>query len=102
MTTIASSLRASGATAASLFVGGVSDLAAPGGNAQSAYLRVADDIAGRITSGELRAGTRLRAERELAGYYKVSYGTIRHAASVLRERGMIRSVHGHGTFVAGG
>jgi GntR family transcriptional regulator len=83
----------------------VSDLAAPDGHERGpesglAYLRVADDVAARIASGELRSGTRLRAERELAAYYEVSYGTIRHATKVLRERGLIVTIHGRGTFVA--
>lgn len=78
----------------------VSDLEAQGGrDAELAYVRVADDIAARIASGELAAGARLRAERELAGYYGVAYGTIRRAMAVLRERGLIETVHGRGTFV---
>ena len=45
----------------------VSDLEATGGrDADLAYVRVADDIAARIASGELKPGARLRAERELA------------------------------------
>src|SRR5215469_8843576 len=80
--------------------GAVSDLEAPGGrDADLAYLRVVDDIAARIASGELASGTRLRAERELAAYYGVSYGTVRHAMAVLRERGLIETIHGRGTFV---
>jgi GntR family transcriptional regulator len=65
-----------------------------------AYMQVADDIAGRIERGELRSGDRLPPERELADDYGVSYDTIRRAAEVLRERGLIRTVHGKGTFVA--
>jgi GntR family transcriptional regulator len=65
-----------------------------------AYVQVADDIAGRIERGELRPGDRLPPERELATDYGVSYDTIRRAAQVLRERGLIRTVHGKGTFVA--
>lgn len=78
----------------------MSDLAAPGGTPELAYERVADDIAARIASGELTSGTRLRAERELAEHYEVSYGTMRHAMALLRERGLIRTVHGRGTYVA--
>ncbi|HUZ24727.1 MAG TPA: winged helix-turn-helix domain-containing protein [Streptosporangiaceae bacterium] len=82
----------------------MSDLAAPGDHngpeSGLAYLRVADDIAARIASGELAPGTRLRAERELAEYYEVSYGTIRRAAEILRERGLIQTIHGRGTFVS--
>ena len=80
----------------------VSDLEATGGrDADLAYVRVANDIAGRIASGELAAGARLRAERDLAEYYEVSYGTVRHAMQLLRERGLIETIHGRGTFVTG-
>ncbi len=80
----------------------VSDLEAPGGrDADLAYVRVADDIAARIASGELAAGARLRAERELAEYYGVAYGTVRRAMEVLRGRGLVETIHGRGTFVKG-
>jgi DNA-binding GntR family transcriptional regulator len=77
----------------------VSDLVAPGGKDDTAYMRVVDDIAARIASGELTPGVRLRSERDLAGHYGVAYGTIRRAAEVLRERGLIETIHGRGTFV---
>lgn len=63
-------------------------------------MRVADDITARIRSGELAPGTRLRAERELAVHYGVSYGSVRRAMEVLRERGLIVTRHGRGTFVS--
>jgi len=45
----------------------VSDLEATSGrDADLQYMRVAEDIAARIASGELKPGSRLRAERELA------------------------------------
>jgi GntR family transcriptional regulator len=78
----------------------MSELAAPGGDDELAYVRVADDIAAHIASGELASGTRLRAERDLAEHYGVSYGTVRHAMKVLRERGLIRTIHGRGTYIA--
>lgn len=78
----------------------VSDIAAPGGQDDLVYMRVADDIAARIASGELAPGTRLRAERDLAAHYGVAYGTIRRAMQVLRERALIVTIHGRGTFVA--
>jgi GntR family transcriptional regulator len=78
----------------------MSDLQAPGdGGPQYAYIRVAEDITARINSGELQPGARLRSERDLAEYYGVAFHTIRNAMKVLRERGMIVSVHGRGTFV---
>jgi GntR family transcriptional regulator len=42
---------------------------------------------------------RLRSERDLAEHYEVSYGTIRRAMEVLRERGLIATIHGRETFV---
>jgi DNA-binding GntR family transcriptional regulator len=79
----------------------VSEIAAADGHEQDlAYVRVAEDIAARIASGELAPGTRLRAERQLAEHYGVAYGTIRRAMQVLRERGLITTIHGRGTFVA--
>lgn len=78
-----------------------SDLAANGGRDEDlAYVVVADDIARRIASGELAPGTRLRSERDLAEIYGRAYGTIRKAMELLRERGLIRTVHGRGTYVA--
>ncbi len=66
----------------------VSEIEATGGrDADLAYMRVADDIAARIASGELKPGARLRSERDLAEHYEVSYGTVRRAMEVLRERG---------------
>jgi DNA-binding GntR family transcriptional regulator len=79
----------------------VSDLEATGGrDADLAYMRVAGDIAARIASGELKPGARLRSERDLAEHYEVSYGTVRRAMEVLRERGLITTIHGRGTFVS--
>lgn len=64
------------------------------------YIALADHIAARIQAGELQPGARLPAERDLAQEYGVAYMTVRRAAVVLRERGLIVTVHGKGTFVA--
>lgn len=64
------------------------------------YVAVADHVAARISAGELRPGARLPAERALADEYGVAYMTIRRAMAELRERGLILTVHGKGTFVA--
>ena len=78
----------------------MNELEAPTGRvAELAYIRVADNIAARIESGELKPKARLRAERELAGHYGVAYGTIRRAMKELRARGLVLSVPGRGTFV---
>jgi DNA-binding GntR family transcriptional regulator len=66
---------------------------------EQAYLQVANDLGRRIQAGEIRG--RLTSERDLAGEYEVSYGTIRRAMGILRDRGLIVSVHGRGTFATG-
>jgi GntR family transcriptional regulator len=63
-----------------------------------AYVQVADDVARRIDSGEITL--KLPAERALADEYEVAYTTVRHAMQILRERGVIVTIHGRGTFVA--
>lgn len=64
------------------------------------YIAVADHIPALVDSGKLRAGARLSSERDLADEYGVSYMTVRRAMKELRERGVIVTVHGRGTFVA--
>ncbi len=63
-----------------------------------AYIQVADDVARRIASGEITR--RLPSEQALAEEYEVCCGTVRHGMAVLRERGLIVTIHGRGTFVA--
>jgi GntR family transcriptional regulator len=69
-------------------------------NPTPVYVRVADWIESRITSGELKSGARLPAERDLARDLGVAYDTVRRAAVLLRERGLIITVHGRGTYVS--
>ena len=59
---------------------------------------MADDIQRRITEGEIEL--KLPSERSIAEEYEVAYTTVRHAMAVLRDRGIIVTVHGRGTFVA--
>jgi DNA-binding GntR family transcriptional regulator len=63
-----------------------------------AYAQVANDVARRIKAGEIK--DKLPSERDLADEYQVAYTTVRRAMEVLRERGLIRTAHGRGTFVA--
>ena len=63
-----------------------------------AYIQVADDIQRRIAEGEIEQ--KLPSERSFADEYEVAYTTVRHAMAVLRERGIIVTAHGRGTFVA--
>jgi GntR family transcriptional regulator len=63
-----------------------------------AYVQLANDLAWRITIGEFTC--RLPAELALAEEYDVAYATVRQAMAVLRERGLVRTRVGRGTYVA--
>lgn len=63
------------------------------------YVQVADHITARIEAGDLAPGARLPAERDLAAEYGVAYDTIRRATALLRDRGLIITIIGRGTFV---
>ncbi|MEU0564562.1 GntR family transcriptional regulator [Nonomuraea sp. NPDC005983] len=63
------------------------------------YMVVANHIAARIERGELKPGQRIPSELDLAEQYGVARMTVRRALKELRERGLIRSVHGKGTYV---
>jgi GntR family transcriptional regulator len=63
-----------------------------------AYIQVANDLAARIEVGEITH--KLPAERDLAQEYGVAYQTVRHSMQVLRDRGLIITRQGRGTFVA--
>lgn len=64
------------------------------------YMQVADHIAARIASGELRPGARLEGERELAEQLGVAIGSVRHAVKVLRDRGLVVTLPAKGTYIA--
>ncbi|HEY1621184.1 MAG TPA: winged helix-turn-helix domain-containing protein [Streptosporangiaceae bacterium] len=63
-----------------------------------AYLQVANDIESRIKGGDITL--KLPAERHLAQEYGVAYQTVRRSMQVLRDRGLIITRQGRGTFVA--
>lgn len=66
---------------------------------QLMYVQIADHIAARITAGDLPGGQRLPPERDLATHYRAAYSTIRKSMGLLRERGLIVTMHGRGTYV---
>ncbi len=67
---------------------------------QLAYVQVADHIAARIEAGEFAPETRLPPERDLAVEYGVAYNTVRRSMDVLRDRGLVITLRGHGNYVA--
>ncbi|WP_329332572.1 GntR family transcriptional regulator [Streptomyces sp. NBC_00663] len=63
------------------------------------YAAVADAVAGQIARGELRPGDRIPGELEMAATYGVARMTVARAVRELRERGLVQTVRGKGTFV---
>ncbi|MCI1833146.1 MAG: GntR family transcriptional regulator [Bifidobacterium sp.] len=61
---------------------------------------VAEDLARRIESGELRDGDRLASEMELAKEFGVARGTMRNALEILQNRELIETKSGVGSFVS--
>jgi GntR family transcriptional regulator len=64
------------------------------------YRAIADELRGRVESGELGAGRLLPSESELSRAHAVSRVTVRKALELLREEGLIDARQGFGWFVA--
>ena len=64
------------------------------------YHQIAEDLKSRITSGELKPGSRLPAEMDVAKSLGISPMTARQAYSKLVESGHLNRFHGRGTFVS--
>ncbi len=66
------------------------------------YEQAADYVAEQIERGALTPGQKLPAERDLADQWGIGYQTVRRAMRELRERGLVVSRVGKGTFIASG
>ena len=66
------------------------------------YRQIFVQIAAKIRSGELPAGERLPATRELAGLLGLNRTTISAAYEMLETEGLIAGHVGRGSFVTGG
>jgi GntR family transcriptional regulator len=63
------------------------------------YVQVADAIGARINRGELPPNRPIPSENQLVQEYGVARGTARKAIELLRDRGLVTTVVGRGTFV---
>lgn len=63
------------------------------------YIDIYDQLFAQIKRGVYLPGGKLPAENELAGLFGVSRMTLRQALSLLQDDGLIKSVHGKGSFV---
>ncbi|MEP4147727.1 MAG: FadR/GntR family transcriptional regulator [Halioglobus sp.] len=65
------------------------------------YLQVAEQLQQLINNGSFSAGSRLPAERDLAGQFAVSRPTIREAMIALEIAGLVEVRSGSGVYVLG-
>jgi DNA-binding transcriptional MocR family regulator len=65
------------------------------------FERLSAALADDILDGKLAAGARLPAHRDLAYRLDIAIGTVTKAYGLLERRGLVHSVNGRGTFVAG-
>ena len=63
------------------------------------YVQIVKYVTTHIEDGSWQPGHRLPAERAMADDWGVAYLTIRRAMKELREKGLIVSVQGRGTYV---
>jgi GntR family transcriptional regulator len=67
--------------------------------AEYVYVQLAEDLAKRIQRGEFPVGARLPSEAELVHDYGTAKMTVRRSLEILRERGLIRTLHGRRSVV---
>jgi GntR family transcriptional regulator len=65
------------------------------------YRQIADELRGRVATGEFVEGGLLPSESELAATHGVSRVTVRRALAELKRSGLVDSRQGFGWFVAG-
>ncbi|MCG7320813.1 GntR family transcriptional regulator [Arsenicicoccus bolidensis] len=63
--------------------------------------RLARELRGQITAGDLAPGDKLPSERALAAEHGVARNTAREAVRLLADEGLVTAEHGRGVFVRG-
>ncbi|EFG08542.1 GntR family transcriptional regulator [Streptomyces clavuligerus] len=63
------------------------------------YRQIAADLIAEIERGDLAPGRPLPSEKELTERYGVARNTARSALALLRDRGLIFTVSGRGSYV---
>jgi DNA-binding LacI/PurR family transcriptional regulator len=65
------------------------------------YEQIAEIIEKKIINGDYLLGNKIPSERKIAEEYGVSHMTVNKALSLLVAKGIIKRVHGNGTFIVG-
>jgi GntR family transcriptional regulator len=65
------------------------------------YAQLAAIIKQKISTGEYKPGCRIPTESNMSQAYGVAIMTVRQAVQILTEQGILRKVHGKGTYVCG-
>ena len=65
----------------------------------SLYLRLRDEFAARIASGQWRPGESIPTEAELVAQFSASIGTVRKAIDLLVAEELLERFQGKGTYV---
>lgn len=64
------------------------------------YAQLRHALSAAIDAGLWSPGQQLPTEREIASMTGMSLGTVQRALAALQQHGILRRVHGHGTFVS--
>ncbi|MGR6915363.1 GntR family transcriptional regulator [[Actinomadura] parvosata] len=62
------------------------------------FQTIAEDLAAKVEAGDFEQDVPLPSESQLAQQYDVAKGTVRRALALLRERGLVYTVAGRGTY----
>lgn len=63
------------------------------------YRQIAEELRGRIASGDLAVGGKMPTKDRLAKQYHVAIATVTRALDDLQREGLIRPAQGAGTFI---
>ena len=64
------------------------------------YEQIANSLRDMMYGGSLQDGDRLDSEQKMCRNLNVSRGTVRKAIDILLKEGMVKKIHGKGTFVS--
>lgn len=67
---------------------------------EKSYMKVREYIWNRLYAGEIKAGDKLPAERDLAELLQISRNSVREGLKTMENLGVIESQHGAGNFIA--